>query len=89
MDHERRTMCVSLAVRHFNSKNALEVVDEAVRRMIHDESRVINETSYQQLVNVMNNSELFGHEGLISNSGVVRIAVHDFYRVWSLFMLFR
>ena len=82
-------MCVSLAVRHFNSKNALEVVDEAVRRMIHDESRVIDETSYQQLVNVMNNSELFGHEGLISNSGVVRIAVHDFYRVWSLFMLFQ
>ena len=37
----------------------------------------------------MNNHNIFGQEGLISKSGVVRVSVHDFYRVWSVFMLFQ
>ena len=98
MDHERRSMCVKLAIRHFGPEEALEVVDRAVDRIVSD-SKVLHvalaflktQTGYLQLVNVMKDQELFAQSGLVSGSGDgrVRLNIEHFYRVWSLFMLFQ
>jgi hypothetical protein len=62
MDHERRSMCISLAIRHFGAAHALQVVDEAVRRIVSNDTVLHfqkGSPAYQQLVNVMNNNYLF------------------------------
>jgi hypothetical protein len=86
-------MCILLAIRHFGEAGALQVVNEAVKKIVATTSnrqRELHEMDREQLMNVMNDDFLFAHGGLFDdNSNLPRISYDQFYLVWSLFMLFQ